>query len=72
MHAEVIVVTMKSWESHVESNTSGAHIASQESYTSAQRRMSAHLSEMKETTEREGGPRMVDGMQRSINSSTQC
>ncbi|VAI21229.1 unnamed protein product [Triticum turgidum subsp. durum] len=68
MHAEVIVVTMKSWESHVESSSSGAQPDdSQEAYTSAQQRVSAYLSEMKETTEREGRPQMVDGKQAVVN-----
>uniref|UniRef100_A0A453LNB9 SLC12A transporter C-terminal domain-containing protein n=1 Tax=Aegilops tauschii subsp. strangulata TaxID=200361 RepID=A0A453LNB9_AEGTS len=68
MHAEVIVVTMKSWESHVENSSSSAQPDdSQEAYTSARRRISAYLSEMKETTEREGRPQMVDGKQAVVN-----
>ncbi|VAI74888.1 unnamed protein product [Triticum turgidum subsp. durum] len=68
MHAEVIVVTMKSWESHVESSSSGAQPDdSQEAYASAQRRISTYLSEMKETTQREGRPQMVDGKQVVVN-----
>ena len=68
MHAEVIVVTMKSWESHVESSSSGAQPDdSQEAYTSAQRRISTYLSEMKETAQREGRPQMVDGKQVVVN-----
>ena len=65
MHAEVIVVTMKSWESHLEScSSSGAQPDdSQEAYASAQRRISAYLSEMRETAQREGRAQMVDGKQ---------
>ncbi|XP_044392260.1 cation-chloride cotransporter 1-like [Triticum aestivum] len=44
MHAEVIVVTMKSCESHVESSSSGAQPDdSQEAYTSAQQRVDKFL-----------------------------
>ncbi|CAM0943438.1 unnamed protein product [Alopecurus aequalis] len=70
MHAEVIVVTMKSWESHLESSSSsGAQQPddSLEAYTSAQRRISEYLSEMRETTQREGRPQMVDGKQAVVN-----
>ncbi|KAM0860870.1 hypothetical protein ACQ4PT_046263 [Festuca glaucescens] len=68
MHAEVIVVTMKSWESHLESSSSGAQPDdSQEAYISAQRRISTYLSEMKETTEREGRPQMEHGKQVVVN-----
>uniref|UniRef100_A0A0E0EK91 Cation chloride cotransporter n=1 Tax=Oryza meridionalis TaxID=40149 RepID=A0A0E0EK91_9ORYZ len=68
MHAEVIVVTMKSWEPHMESSSSGApQDDSQEAYTSAQRRISTYLSEMKETAQREGHPLMEDGKQVVVN-----
>ncbi|KAF0923449.1 hypothetical protein E2562_006347 [Oryza meyeriana var. granulata] len=61
MHAEVIIVTMKSWEPHMESSSSGAQQDdSQEAYTSAQRRISTHLSGMKEAAQREGRLLMED------------
>jgi potassium/chloride transporter 4/5/6 len=68
MHAEVIVVTMKSWESHLESSSSGGQPDdSHEAYASAQRRISTYLSEMKETTQREGRPQMEHGKQVVVN-----
>ena len=54
MQAEVIVVTMKSWESHLENSSTGAQQdGSHEAYTSAQQRIRTYLAEMKETAQRE-------------------
>ncbi|KAK3155580.1 hypothetical protein QOZ80_2BG0205110 [Eleusine coracana subsp. coracana] len=63
MQAEVIVVTMKSWEGRAESSSYAQKDDPQESYTNAQRRIRTHLSEMKETAQREGRPMMEDGRQ---------
>ncbi|GJM87142.1 hypothetical protein PR202_ga03068 [Eleusine coracana subsp. coracana] len=63
MQAEVIVVTMKSWEARAESSSYAQKDDPQESYTKAQRRIRTHLSEMKETAQREGRPMMEDGRQ---------
>ncbi|XP_008781082.1 cation-chloride cotransporter 1-like isoform X2 [Phoenix dactylifera] len=65
MQAEVIVVTMKSWEAHVESGPQQDD--SLEAFTSAQRRIAAYLAEMKETARREGNPLMADGKPVVVN-----
>ncbi|XP_072984305.1 cation-chloride cotransporter 1 isoform X2 [Typha latifolia] len=65
MQAEVIVVTMKSWEVHVESGPQQDD--SLEAFTSAQRRIASYLAEMKETAQREGRPLMADGKQVVVN-----
>ncbi|XP_010921512.1 cation-chloride cotransporter 1 isoform X2 [Elaeis guineensis] len=65
MQAEVIVVTMKSWEAHVESGAQQDD--SLEAFTSAQRRIAAYLAEMKETARREGNPLMADGKPVVVN-----
>jgi solute carrier family 12 (potassium/chloride transporter), member 4/6 len=68
MQAEVIVVTMKSWESHMENSGTGAQQdGSHESYTSAQQRIRTYLAEMKETAERERHPLMENGRQVVVN-----
>lgn len=51
MHAEVIVISMKSWDTQVEGGTSQQD-ESVEAFTAAQRRIASYLAEMKE---REGG-----------------
>ncbi|EHA8587655.1 hypothetical protein COCNU_scaffold002878G000020 [Cocos nucifera] len=65
MQAEVIVVTMKSWEAHVESGAQQDD--SLEAFTSAQRRIASYLAEMKETARREGNPLMADGRPVVVN-----
>ncbi|KAJ8627276.1 hypothetical protein MRB53_020583 [Persea americana] len=65
LQAEVIVVTMKSWEAHVEGGPQQDD--SLEAFTGAQRRIAAYLLEMKETAEREGKPLMADGKPVMIN-----
>ncbi|TVU27886.1 hypothetical protein EJB05_19387 [Eragrostis curvula] len=63
MQAEVIVVTMKSWEARADSSSGAQKDDPQEVYTSAQRRIRTHLSEMKEAAQREGRSMMEDGKQ---------
>lgn len=65
MQAEVIVVTMKSWEAHVEGGA--PQDESWEAFTSAQRRISLYLSEMKEIARKDGKPLMADGKPVSVN-----
>lgn len=68
MQAEVIVVTMKSWESHMESSSTVAQQDdSHEAYTSAQQRIRTYLDEMKETAQRERHPLMENGRQVVVN-----
>ncbi|CAA6663105.1 unnamed protein product [Spirodela intermedia] len=65
MQAEVIVVTMKSWEAHVDG--APQQDDSMEAFTSAQRRIAAYLADMKETSQREGKPLMADGKSVVVN-----
>uniref|UniRef100_A0A1D1XEN2 Cation-chloride cotransporter 1 n=1 Tax=Anthurium amnicola TaxID=1678845 RepID=A0A1D1XEN2_9ARAE len=64
MQAEVFVVTMKSWEVHVDGGSQQDD--SMEAFTSAQRRIAAYLGEMKETVQ-EGKPLMADGKPVVVN-----
>ncbi|RCV23672.1 hypothetical protein SETIT_5G025700v2 [Setaria italica] len=66
MQAEVIVVTMKSMEARTELS-SGAKKDPEEEHASAQHRIRAYLSEMKETAQREGRPLMEGGRQVVVN-----
>ena len=66
MQAEVIVLSMKSWDAQ------GGEGGSQpdesiEAFTGAQRRIGGFLSEMKEAAERDGTPLMADGKPVSVN-----
>ncbi|KAJ6810646.1 putative cation-chloride cotransporter 1 [Iris pallida] len=65
MQAEVIVVTMKSWEARVEDGHQQDD--SVEAFTSAQRRIATYLGEMKETAQKEGKPLMADGKEVVVN-----
>lgn len=65
MQAEVIVITMKSWEAHVEGNTQQDD--SLEAYTGAQQRIAAHLEGMKEKAKRDKTPLMADGKPVVVN-----
>ncbi|XP_039141392.1 cation-chloride cotransporter 1 isoform X2 [Dioscorea cayenensis subsp. rotundata] len=65
MQAEVIVITMKSWEAHMDS--APQQDESVEAFTSAQRRIAVYLEEMKETARKEGKPLMADGKQVVVN-----
>ena len=66
MQAEVIVVTMKSMEAHSEISPN-AKKDPQEEYASAQDRIRAYLSLIKDTAQREGRPLMEDGRQVVVN-----
>lgn len=65
MQAEVIVVTMRSWEANMENGPQQED--SVEAFTSAQRRIAAYLAEMKETAQKEGKPLMADGKPVVVN-----
>ncbi|XP_062184076.1 cation-chloride cotransporter 2 [Phragmites australis] len=67
MQAEVIVVTMKSWEACAESSAGAKNDEPQEAYASAQRRIRTYLSEMKQTAQREGRTLMEDGREVVVN-----
>jgi potassium/chloride transporter 4/5/6 len=64
MQAEVIVVTMRSFEAHADGSRKDDP---QEAYTSAQHRIRVYLSEMKETAQREGRPLMEGSKQVVVN-----
>ncbi|CAO2045364.1 unnamed protein product [Urochloa humidicola] len=66
MQAEVIVVTMKSMEARTEFSV-GAKKDPEEEHASAQHRIRAYLSEMRETAQREGRPLMEGGRQVVVN-----
>ncbi|KAK9289193.1 hypothetical protein L1049_017667 [Liquidambar formosana] len=59
MQAEVIVITMKSWDAQVEGGSQQDE--SVEAFTGAQRRIASYLAEMKEAAQREGTSLMADG-----------
>ncbi|THU50618.1 hypothetical protein C4D60_Mb06t22170 [Musa balbisiana] len=65
MQAEVIVITMKSWEAHVDAGDQQDESA--EAFTGAQRRIASYLAEMKETARNEGKPLMADGKPVMVN-----
>ncbi|URE10039.1 Amino acid permease [Musa troglodytarum] len=65
MQAEVIVITMKSWEAHVDAGDQRDESA--EAFTGAQRRIASYLAEMKETARNEGKPLMADGKPVVVN-----
>ncbi|PKU68471.1 cation-chloride cotransporter 1 isoform X1 [Dendrobium catenatum] len=65
LQAEVIVITIKSWEAHLKSGHQQDE--SMEAFSSAQQRIGAYLEEMKETSHREGTPLMADGKQVVVN-----
>ncbi|XP_068665152.1 cation-chloride cotransporter 1 isoform X2 [Aristolochia californica] len=65
MQAEVIVVTIKSWEAHVEGGVQQDN--SLKAFTGAQRRIASYLAEMKEKAVKEGKPLMADGKQVVVN-----
>ncbi|XP_065048877.1 cation-chloride cotransporter 1-like [Musa acuminata AAA Group] len=66
MQAEVIVITMKSWESHIDTGVQQQD-DSVEAFTGAQRRIASYLADMKETARKEGMPLMADGKQVVVN-----
>ncbi|KAG6691891.1 hypothetical protein I3842_10G085300 [Carya illinoinensis] len=65
MQAEVIVITMKSWDRQVEGGSQQDE--SLEAFTGAQHRITRYLTEMKATAERERTPLMADGKPVVVN-----
>lgn len=65
MQAEVIVVSMKSWDVQVESGAQQDE--SVEAFTGAQQRIANYLADMKEVAEREGTSLMADGKPVVVN-----
>jgi potassium/chloride transporter 4/5/6 len=65
MQAEVVVVTMKSWDAQVENGSQQDE--SLEAFTGAQRRIAEYLAEMKAAAERHGTPLMADGKPVVVN-----
>ncbi|KAG8052047.1 hypothetical protein GUJ93_ZPchr0001g32985 [Zizania palustris] len=66
MQAEVIVVTMKSWEAHADGR-GGSKKDDTEVYKSAQGRIRTYLSQLQEAAQREGKPLMEGGKQVVVN-----
>nr|XP_011460655.1 PREDICTED: cation-chloride cotransporter 1 isoform X1 [Fragaria vesca subsp. vesca] len=65
MHAEVIVVTMKSWD--MQADNGAPQDESVEAYNAAQKRIADYLAEMKSTSKKHGTPLMADGKQVIVN-----
>ncbi|XP_059666114.1 cation-chloride cotransporter 1-like [Cornus florida] len=65
MQAEVIVVTMKSWDVQVDSGAQQDE--SVEAFTGAQRRIGKYLADMREKAQREGTQLMADGKPVVVN-----
>lgn len=65
MHAEVIVISMKSWDAQGEGAAQPDE--SLEAFTAAQRRIAGYLSDMKEASKKEGTPLMADGKPVVVN-----
>jgi len=65
MQAEVIVVTMKSWDSQSEGGSQPDD--SMEAFTGAQQRVATYLAEMKAAAEKNGTPLMADGKPVVVN-----
>ncbi|KAL2892803.1 Cation-chloride cotransporter 1 [Bienertia sinuspersici] len=65
MQAEVIVITIKTWDAQVDGGSSQDE--SIEAFTAAQRRVADYLSNMKETAEKEGTSLMADGKNVTVN-----
>ncbi|KAJ7969068.1 cation-chloride cotransporter 1-like [Quillaja saponaria] len=65
MQAEVIVISMKSWDGQVEGGPQQDE--SLEAFTGAQRRIADYLAEMKAAAEKEGTPLMADGKPVVVN-----
>lgn len=63
MHAEVIVISMKSWDAKSEQQDE----SSVDAFAGAQQRISSYLSGMKEKAQKEGTPLMADGKPVVIN-----
>ncbi|KAA8514853.1 hypothetical protein F0562_018032 [Nyssa sinensis] len=67
MQAEVIVITMKTWDVQVEGGVGAQQDESLEAFTGAERRIASCLAEMKEKAQREGTPLMADGKPVVVN-----
>ncbi|GMY38051.1 cation-chloride cotransporter 1 [Fagus crenata] len=65
MQAEVIVITMKSWDAQVEGGSQQDE--SMEAFTGAQQRIATYLAEMKAVAEKEGTPLRADGKPVVVN-----
>lgn len=65
MQAEVIVVTMKSWDAQIEGGSQQDE--SLEAFTAAQQRIAAYLADMKAAAETQGTPLMADGKPVVVN-----
>ncbi|GLT67381.1 hypothetical protein SLA2020_396950 [Shorea laevis] len=65
MQAEVIVITIKSWDLQVEGG--GQQDESMEAFNSAQKRIINYLAEIKATAEKHGTPLMADGKPVVVN-----
>ncbi|KAJ8642147.1 hypothetical protein MRB53_018841 [Persea americana] len=65
MQAEVIVVTMKSWDAHADGASQQSD--SMELFTGSQRRIATYLDKMKEMASKEGRPLMADGKRVVVN-----
>ncbi|XP_044496314.1 cation-chloride cotransporter 1 isoform X2 [Mangifera indica] len=65
MQAEVIVITMKSWEVQADGGTQQDE--SLDAYTAGLGRISDYMAKMKATAEKEGTPLMADGKQVIVN-----
>ncbi|XP_052179630.1 cation-chloride cotransporter 1 isoform X2 [Diospyros lotus] len=65
MQAEVIVISMKSWDVQVEGGSQQDE--SVDAFTAAQRRIASHLAEMKQKAQKEGTPLMADGKPVVVN-----
>ncbi|KAK9697130.1 hypothetical protein RND81_08G016900 [Saponaria officinalis] len=64
MQAEVIVVTVKTWDAQ---DGGSPHDESLEAFTAAQSRVSDYLAKMKEKAERDGTPLMAEGKHVIVN-----
>ncbi|KAB1222707.1 Cation-chloride cotransporter 2 [Morella rubra] len=65
MQAEVIVITMKSWDAQVEGGPQQDE--SLDAFAGARQRIAGCMAEMKATAEREGSPLMADGKPVVVN-----
>lgn len=65
MQAEVIVITMKSWDAQVEGGPQQDE--SLDAFAGARQRIAGYMAEMKATAEREGSPLMADGKPVVVN-----
>lgn len=62
MQAEVIVISMKSWDGQAEQQDESV-----EAFTGAQKRIASYMAEMKERAQRENKPLMADGKPVVVN-----